>query len=149
MQWLFDIVLGVISNATSKVRVWLSAAQLIPSAIYTRLDLDTANWDTKSEFANFRFTALTAGWYQCHANIAFIALVVGDFAGLAMYVNGVAASYYLSHVSGVPVTYYQTTDTFFLTAGDFVEVWVYHDNPGWKLVIGGSSNSFFTVNQIL
>ncbi len=48
-----------------------NATQSISANTYTKVTLQTENWDTAGNFASSRFTPTTAGYYQINANVSY------------------------------------------------------------------------------
>jgi hypothetical protein len=64
-----------------------SGYQTIANATWTKINADTENFDTNSNFASSRFTPTVAGYYGFGANIVTSASATG-LVGCSIYKNG-------------------------------------------------------------
>jgi hypothetical protein len=64
-----------------------SGYQTITNATWTKINADTENFDTNSNFASSRFTPTVAGYYGFGANIVTSASATG-LVGCSIYKNG-------------------------------------------------------------
>lgn len=142
MQWLIDIIkawiatqgyvtLAEVLAAIQGTRFYArrnTSTQSIPSGTWTKVQLNNAMLDTKSEWdpANYRLVAKEAGYYQIGWGIGFRPNVgvIGKIVG-AVRVSGGMVSTIVTHI---PVVDYGGTGTAFLwhlTVGAYVELWVW------------------------
>jgi hypothetical protein len=75
------------SNAAPAFSAYNSGYQTIATATWTKINCDTENFDTNSNFASSRFTPTVAGYYQFNATILGSASATG-FIGGSIYKNG-------------------------------------------------------------
>lgn len=115
---------------TTGNRSWLSAyqstLQSISAGISTKVNIDTENFDTLSEFTSNRFTAKSAGVYLIAATIAFP--TTGSVVGVVMtpYCNGSAMGTLFSGLTSSSwTTHGSGSVTIKLNAGDYIELYVY------------------------
>ena len=68
---------------------YLSASQNLSHATATKINIDTEEFDTNSNFASSRFTPTVAGYYQFSAAIAWAAAASGNGV-IYLFKNGAA-----------------------------------------------------------
>lgn len=115
----------------------------IPNAVYTKAEFNHAIYDNLSEFdivTNHRFVATATGKYHVSATIKMESLGAGKGLSVVFYVNGVQVLGGNSMGAGsVTNAFWCQTDTDLdLTAGDYVETFVYHDAGATKQMTGGA-----------
>lgn len=118
-----------------------SAAQAIASATFTKVQLQTEEYDTANAFdstTNFRFTPLVAGYYQVSGRTAF---AVGQTSHICfVYKNGT------SHKRGTMGTLIASTVAslvFLNGTTDYVEMYIYQaSGASQNLVIAGEETYF-------
>ena len=71
-------------------RAYQSSAQSLPTGAFTKLNLQTENFDTNSNFASSRFTPTVAGYYQFNWGMG---LGTTTQALSVLYKNGSAVTY--------------------------------------------------------
>ncbi len=145
-------VSGILSFASqSKARAYCSTNQSIPSTTFTKVLLDTENYDNKAEFdktTNYRFTATVAGNYSIKAQVDFTANQAGDVLVMYIYKNNtasVATSVYKAPGAGEN-TVVATTDNEF-AANDYVELYVYQSNGVACTLVGATEKTFMSIHK--
>ena len=126
---------GVTLNSnTPAFRLRLNANQSIPSSTYTKLALDTEDWDTDNAWStsDYRFTTPTgaAGKYQFSYKIFYDDLDDGEFGAVRFYKNGTQVAVAYNQIFSPKATgnmMLSGTETVSLIAGDYLELFVYHD----------------------
>ena len=126
---------GVTLNSnTPAFRLRLSANQSIPSSTYTKLALDTEVWDTDDAWdtTNYRFTTPTgaAGKYQFSYKIFYDDLDDGEFGAVRFSKNGTELTETYNQIfspKSVGNMMLSGTETVSLVAGDYLELFVKHD----------------------
>ena len=124
----------------------LSAAQSIANATWVKLQIDTEKLDTAGAYdnsTNYRFTvpAGQAGAYVFWFGTQFNAVASGKYTSIVLYVNGTfessdpfrsrtAYGYTIKGTSGHDN--HNVTSMMNLIVGDYVEVWVAHDQGSAK-----------------
>lgn len=153
MQWLFDIILGIVDKAGYALKSWVleqnyttlaevlatiqgtrfyarrnASTQSIPSGQWTKVQLNNRMLDTKDEWdgANFRLVPKESGYYQIGWGIGFRPNVgvIGKIVG-AVRVTGGTVCTIATHI---PIVDYGGTATAFLwnlSVGSYVELWVW------------------------
>jgi len=140
-----NFVAGVGGDNTPSFRASRSTTQSLPDTTYTKVQLNTEDWDTNSNYdptTNYRFTPTTSGKYFFTANVS----MGGDTANLLQFVvairkNGtntitsdtdrrtVGTGYNATEVVSGAITANGSTDYF--------EVFVYR-NAGGTVTINGA-----------
>jgi len=130
---------------TPAFSVKLSSNQSISNGTWTKVTLDTEDYDTDSAFASNKFTVPSgkAGKYCFHYNIGTAAAlddterVVG-----ALYKNGSKVSEYSTNTNNSPGNnfdnFVNNTITLDLSAGDYIELYVYHTEGAAMNVLSNS-----------
>lgn len=115
---------GSVTSANPKARAHATVATSVLNATWTKLALDTKDFDTNSNFASSRFTPTIAGYYEVNANVTF---TVTGIIAIAVYKNGspVSQSTTGSGVQqGVPIS-----DVVFCNGTtDFLEIFVFQSS---------------------
>lgn len=120
---------------------YASAAQSFPNATITKLQANTEEFDTNSNYdnaTNYRFTPTVAGYYQVSGQVQFSAaatqIIASVYKNGAEFKrgtqNGTAASSGQSAVVSALVYLNGTTD--------YIELWA-HQNSGGALAISASA----------
>ena len=104
-----ELATGV-SGTGPAFSAYCSTAQLIPNAVFTKIQINTELFDTNSNFdstTNYRFTPTVAGYYQV-SGAAYFSYAGGAVAQNAIFKNGVlmfVAAWSSTSVGGiVPVS---------------------------------------------
>jgi len=126
---------GVTLNSnTPAFRLRLSANQSIPSSTYTKLALDLEVWDTDNAWdtTNYRFTTPTgaAGKYQFSYKVFYDDLDDGEFGAVRFSKNGTELAETYNQTFSPKSTgnmFLSGTESVSLIAGDYLELFVYHD----------------------
>jgi len=126
---------GVTLNSnTPAFRLRLSANQSIPSSTYTKLALDLEVWDTDSAWStsDYRFTVPTGmtGKYQFSYKIFYDDLDDGEFGAVRFSKNGTELAETYNQIFSPKSTgnmFLSGTESVSLIAGDYLELFVYHD----------------------
>ena len=125
--------------------VKLSGNQSIANGTWTKITLDTEDYDTDSAFASNKFTVPSnkAGKYCFHYNIGTAAAlddterVVG-----ALYKNGSKVDEYSTNTNNSPGNnfdnFVNNTITLDLSADDYIELYVYHTEGAAMNVLSNS-----------
>ena len=126
-----DIVIGRhLKNC--KARAYLDANQLnLVSGNWTKVALNNeggarsydpgGNFDTT---VNYRYIAPYPGYYTFHGSVRFRAVVVDKLYSVALYKQGAIAAHTHVHSALADVISANVSDTIYLTAGQFVELYV-------------------------
>jgi len=140
---------GIISLDTqSRARAYISADQSIPNNSWTKVEFDAEDFDQQSEFdsaTNYRFTATVTGYYQVNCRVEFDYHTAGS-RGIAIYVNGAVNSYGSSFMGSAAIGAL-VNDIVYLTAGQYIEVFVFQDSGGALDLNSGSETSYISIHK--
>lgn len=129
--------------ATSGFSVYASAGTYsIPDSAWTKVQLNSETYDLGGEFdstTNYRFTAAATGKYLITAAAIMTSLASGKLFQIAIYKNGVIYKQDGKQSAGNSFTYSSISAMIDLTAGDYVEIFVFQDSGGALNISGGSS----------
>ena len=130
------------------INYYLGTNQSISAATFTRVNLNTAMFDTNSNFDTslHRFTPLVAGYYQVNAQVSFS--TAGTLNICSLYKNGSRgfAEAYLWTTGGASIIVcsgliYMNGST------DFLELWAYCDSTA-NTVVSGKNNTAFSASLV-
>ena len=127
------------------------SAQVIPTAQWTKIQLNAENYDNLGEFdstTNYRFTAITAGYYLAAAGITISAMAAVKRVLVSIWKNNVPVSQ-----AGVHASYAQdiaafVCDIIYLAATDYLELFVYQDSGANKNTTYDSPSMFMAIHRI-
>ncbi len=129
----------------TKIFAYMGSTQSISRLTWTKLELDTEEFDTLGEYdkdTNYRFTVTAAGYYLIQAS-CYISLEQADVQYLfRIYKNGdTNIMYYTQHTANTQAHSSGGGRIAYLDVDDYLELWVYHKHPSLsKLVYGGSAD---------
>ena len=127
-----------------------SSTQSIPHAIWTKVELDAETYDAQNEFdssSNYRFIAKRAGYYLVNASIRYNSPVSGAQYAIGIYKNGVPVTCSINEGQ----TYALSTnisDIIYLDAGDYLELWTYHESGAAKNIENASKYTFMSIHKL-
>lgn len=112
-----------------KFHVKRISAQSTSAGAFAKINFDTEDYDTNNNFdnaTNFRYTAPVSGFYHFDA-AANTNGGAGSFFTIAIYKNGASLvrGVEVNSTGSVGVT---VSDTIQLTAGDYIEIFVFASN---------------------
>ena len=136
-----------------KVRVYLGSSQNnIADSTATKVLLDTEDYDAGSDFASYRFTAPTTGYYLVIGSVTYNEVIAEKRYLSLVYVNnavrltGCIHSGTVGSPNAIIVT---VSDVLSLTAGDYVELFAQHQGGAATVdVLTGQDSTFLTVHLL-
>ena len=139
-----DVAAGIFTNVPA-FSVKLSGNQSIPNGTWTKITLDTEDYDTDNAFASNKFTVPSgkAGKYCFHYNIGTAAALddTERVAG-ALYKNGAKVDEYSTNTNNSPGNnfdnFVNNTITLDLSVGDYIELYVFHSEGAAMNVLSNS-----------
>lgn len=145
-------VSGAITSNMTKVSAYKSGDQSIPDITITKITFDTENYDTLGEFSNSRFTANQSGYYEVYAHV--FAQELGNLHrwDLYIYKNGALAGrsrWISSGASGTANPSLDIQKTFYLNAGNYIEIYCYEENGNARAIYAGDEDSFIEIRRIV
>lgn len=138
------------SSIPSKCSAYLSVNQSITKNAWSKIALDTENYDVNAEFdpsGNRRFTAKEAGYYSVKANLVFETLEAVAVIS-AIYLNGAAVAVTKKVANGVVYISLPVTKDVYLAVGHYIELYGYHNSSVDKESQGGNVSTFMTIHQL-
>lgn len=140
---------------TSRCRAYLATTdQTIGSGAWTKVQLNAESFDELSEFdstTNYRFTASEAGYYLIYGQAKFLAMADQDVIEIKLRKNAstdlAVASRPTSNDGSLADTI-NVADIVSLSATDYMELYVQHDNGGNKDIDAGTDLTFMFVHRL-
>jgi hypothetical protein len=115
-------------------RAYRNTNQTVSTGTWVKVDFDTEDWDTASNFASARFTATTSGYYQFNYMVNF----AGTANNITLYKNG--ARYSGGHFGNEDGWKNGSCLVYLDGSTDYVEIYVYTNNA---TLYGGSDQTMF------
>lgn len=136
---------GVAGNGPA-FSAYLSGAQTISTATFSKVTFDTKTIDTNINFSSSRFTPTVAGYYQINYGVGMV-MTTGTL-GTFMYKNGspIANGNYITGVSNIGGAIFATNSALIYLNGstDFVEVYAYQTTGLSTTVLTGVNSTQFS-----
>lgn len=173
MQWLFDIVQGMIDAAiaachtwvlslgyatqtwaleqlcTSAIRVSRSTTQPVPSGSWTVIYFNAVNWDINGEWIDYKFVPKEAGYFQVNVAAMGVNLVANTLFMAGIFKNGVKQA---GSRFGVLLTDYQgtvMTDIVHCNGStDYIEARVYQNSGSSKNLFADITATYMSIHQL-
>ena len=136
---------------TSKCSVYRNATQAITTGTWTKIQLNTEDYDTDGEFdnsSNYRFEPDVTGYYHISAAISMTDLGDGKYINVGIYKNG--ALWKIATVNSAINTFdprIPVTCDMYLLNTDFIELWVYHNHGSNRNIEGAGRYTFMDVHR--
>jgi hypothetical protein len=110
---------------------------------FTKVNFDTEEFDTNSNFASSRFTPTVAGYYQINSVVGFASGT--SKTELAIYKNGSIYKYGMYPNLSTSETNFTTISSLIYLNGsaDYVEIYGYQFSGGALNTVTNSSNTWF------
>lgn len=148
MQWLIDLIKEWALGYLPKTRAYLISLQSIPTTTWTKILFDTEIYDTHGLFANYKFTAARAGYYLITLSAALLTPFPNNVFNVAIFKNGSPESVGISHISSTTVIETPKTDIVYLTPGDYIEGYCYHNVIIARLLSNTKQYTFIAISQL-
>lgn len=138
---------------TSRVRAYRGSAQSINANSTTKVQLDTEDYDGDGEFdkdVNYRFTAVSAGYYLVAAAASLDDLDDGERFQVMVYKGG-GEENRTSVMSSAADEILRATisDVIYLDASGYLELYVRHNSgEGAKNLTGNSQQTFMAIHRL-
>jgi len=145
----------VLTSATAGVPIngpafsaYMSANQTITTATWTKLNLNTEEFDTNSCYNNstYRFTPTVAGYYQVNGKVVYDPIETGKITIVSIYKNGSRykdGSRGMNSVGGTGVASMASSIVYFNGTTDYVELYAYNSNTTSASAVGASEFETF------
>ena len=135
-----------------KFRIYLSSNQAITQNVNTKVALDTVTFDIQGNFvsASNRYLAKEDGYYLVIGSVTYQQAPDANALIQSMiYKNNAAVSIYSTNSSiGSGLFTIPIMDIIQLNAGDYIELFTYHNSVGSKNVVAGTNYSYLIVNKL-
>ena len=142
-------IVKAIAKLNSKARYYLGTNQVLTTATWTKIQLDTKTYDSKGEFSNYKFTATQAGYYLAIGNAQLdSAQASGDVLYLDIYKNGSAVATNWTVAPDLIKIYASVSDIIYLEAGDYIELWAQQETGSDQSIVAGSSITYLTIHKL-
>jgi len=114
-------------DTTARARAYLSTAQLnLADVTVIKVLLDGESYDPGSNFAAYKFTCPTTGYYAIQWNVGFVNIIANKNYTAMLYLNGAAAIFNSVHSSDdTNELRFGGSDIQYLTATNYLELYVY------------------------
>lgn len=140
------------SSLTSNARAFRTTSnQSVSASSDVKVQLNGESWDTDAEFdsaTNFRFTAAVTGYYQVNAAIYVFTSEDTKLYQLTVKKNGTTVFGGLARPGSSGDLQVTASDVVSLTAGDYVELYLFHDSSGSKNVAAGTGLTYMSVKRV-
>ena len=135
-----------LGDNTPSFKVLATDGTSIANATWTKVTFGTEVWDTDNAFASNKFTVPSGktGKYQFHFRVKMSGIDDNEYIRAHLYKNGtrVEASGNEFHSPGndlqVPSQGFYALS---LVAGDYIELWCYHNEGGTRTMFGGTNEA--------
>lgn len=144
----FDGAISAAATSLTRIRAYKSAAQTITKNSWEKVELDAETYDSKGEFASYKFTATVAGYYLVIAHAGMV-MELGKKLLVAIYKNGSAISYSSQEAVTATDVFIDVEDILSLAVGDYVEMYVYHGNGANTAIVADTKKTFMCVHRLL
>jgi hypothetical protein len=127
-----------VSATKFKARAYQGTFQTIANNTFTKITLDTVDYDPNGNFdatTNYRWTCPAAGYYAVSGAVKTNAVAGSTVVYIEKNGAGVVDTYTPSGGQG---GWSQAADVLLLAAGDFLELWIFQDSGGPANTVTGS-----------
>lgn len=136
----------MVSGNMPAFSAYATTTQTITVATYTKVNFDTEEYDTNSNFASSRFTPTVAGYYQLNAAVLEYGSGVPTRASCVIYKNG--SAYKLGQDFQIGTTGYISSTTvnslgYANGTTDYFEIYVSIATVGTPQIFGRSDVTYF------
>lgn len=135
-------------RAVYLARAYQSEAQTIPNGAWTKVNLQTENYDVGTCFADSRFTSKAAGKYSMKGMVYFGPFGVDKVIEVAIYKNGSSIATHRSVTPLAGAISNNVSTDFALAVDDYIELYVKQDTGVAKDLIMGEKMTALSVHLI-
>jgi hypothetical protein len=141
--------IATVGGMATKVSVYLSGAQTISNATFTKVQLDTENFDLAGDYdnsSNYRLQPSTAGYYMIAAGAGITPMPTGKIYAVMIYKNGTRVAMSEMHTNSAGDALAISTSRLLYMDGssDYAELYVYHNSGGDEDIYAGNNWTFLT-----
>jgi hypothetical protein len=140
----------MVSGAMPAFSAYQSSTQILSNATYTKIQLQTEEFDTASAFdstTNYRFTPQVAGYYQIQGVINYAGSASNIYTTALIYKNGTSfkrVQVYGAYDSGPIVV----ALVYLNGSSDYVELYGYQASGGTVGTTTGVINTYFQATMV-
>ena len=140
----------VTDSIPTRLSVYPSGAQTIAASTYTKLLYNQEVYDDRNEYntTTYRFTAQYPGKYRVTGQTKFSTVAAGKVIDLEIRKNGSRFSINSFRVDGTGDNSASINDTLKLVGGDYLELWVRHNDTTARDTVGLRDSAFFNIEMI-
>jgi hypothetical protein len=127
---------------------YAGAVTSMANSTFTKVNFDTEEFDTNSNFASSRFTPTVAGYYQINSVVGFAS---GTYkTELGIYKNGSIYKYGMYPNQATVDTNFTTISSLIYLNGstDYVEIYGYQTSGGALNTVTNSSSTWFNGSMV-
>ena len=143
-----DLAAGVAGNGPA-FSAYQSSAQTISTATATKVQFNSEDFDTNSNYdnvTNYRFTPTVAGYYQVNASISF---AISGAQAIYIYKNGALYKAVSSPASAVGVVNYIGALISMNGSADYLEIYCYQSSGGSaSLTVSPTAYNSFSASMV-
>lgn len=135
----------------SRARVEKTNGQTIGTGAFTKILLNTEDYDEHNEFdstTNYRFTASQAGYYSCSGNCVIHDLGDGKKYIVSIQKNGVNICLGRGIAGGIAHCGASAVTIVYMAANDYLELYMYHDQGGDRDISVNPGYNQFSVHKV-
>ncbi|RLB06414.1 MAG: hypothetical protein DRG83_00090 [Deltaproteobacteria bacterium] len=150
-KWLSVLTSGIVKfPRQSACKAYLSASQTIASATWTKVQLDTTEYDVQGEFdtANYRFTATEAGKYLVIGQIRIQSMTGQKPMGVRISKNGGSQAEFICYTGYTGHSSVAISTVVDLAAGDYIELFAYQNSGASKDLFSDSYYTFMAIHKL-
>jgi hypothetical protein len=129
-------------------RAYLAGSQSPATSTPTKVALDTKSFASgiTCDLTNHRFTCITAGYYFVNGQVTYDSYVTGKNIVAEIYVNGTQMVYSLgAGFNSTSLATQRVSDLVHLNAGDYVELYTFHNFGSSALLEAGSIYNYLDI----
>ena len=150
---LFFIPFSVFADETeSRVRVYRATSyQVVATSTWTKVKFNAESYDNLEEFdstTNYRFTAKKTGYYLICSSIIWTNATDQSLNMIQIRKNGSSVSQFTLRPSGIADFSISAKDILYLVAGDYLELWVYHERGVNNELASYDWATFMAINKL-
>jgi hypothetical protein len=135
---------GTLNVAGPAFSAYASGSQTIATSTYTKVQFQTKEFDTNSNYdnaTNYRFTPTVAGYYQIGANIQFTSTVTG--IQLILYKNGSSFKTLYGYGGGTGTNAGSSCLVNANGSSDYFEIYAYQASGATQTVTATATATYF------
>lgn len=149
---------GIVSlSGQSAARGYLSTSQPISDATPTKIELKGESFDVQGEFdhdasqagiPDYAFEATVTGYYQVNASILYANPAADKTISLRIKRSGTEVIYKAIQTSNASEISVSVSDIVYLTAGQYLEMFTYHNTGFTETISTASKGTFMSVHKL-